>query len=704
MHEEEPSRSRDADFDQEDVPPIAVTPEIPTTPPMPERALEPPSAPQKPTPQPRKPANSSGGESSQQPNLPRRSQRNRDAPQKPGSVYPPGTIEDKDHRKKLPIPPPSPERVAPKRKAPVESQSKSKEMSDDEDDISDDEEGSSEDEVKNMLKLAQKAEKGEIEDLNRWFEYLLNHTDDLKIYNTKHGEPDPSQVRSWTFKDIARLPKEQQERWHAAMLEELLALKKHNVYTLCDLPPGRKAIKTRWVFDIKTDGRYRARLVAKGFSQIEGLDYDEIFSPVVRFETVRTILALSALEGWTIELLDVKTAFLYGELDKEIYMEQPQGFTAPGKERMVCRLHKAIYGLKQASRAWWLQLDKSLKQIRFKRIHSDAGLFVAQHSDGSYAIMLAYVDDLMLTGPNKSVIASKKQQFMEKWECRDLGVCKEFLRMHIQYQNGKIYLDQTAYLETILKRFGMADAKLAETPMVTGYKPRSFEGTSTPELRKAYQSVSGSLLYLMLGSRPDIAYAVTQMAKHAANPSQEHLNHAMHIFKYLRGTRKYALVFDGPGGQGLDCYVDASYADQVGAKSTEGHFFRLAGAPVKWRTATQKVISTSTTMAEYIALHHAAEQAKWFLNLFQEIGKPYKHIPMYCDNLGADHNAINPANVKGLKHVDVGFHYIRERIEAGDIKLFYVRTDANPADLFTKNLGSHKFLEFRGHLGLEFYP
>lgn len=234
--------------------------------------------------------------------------------------------------------------------------------------------------------------------------------------------------------------------------------------------------------------------MAKGFSQVEGLDYDEIFSPVVRFESVRTILALAALEGWVIEALDVKTAFLYGELDEEIYMEQPPGFHVKGQERKVLRLRKAIYGLKQASRAWWKQLDKSLQDLGFKRLYADAGIFVARHSDGTLAIMLAYVDDILVTGPNRTYTLSRKKLFMDKWECRDLGRCTEFLRMVVDVQDDKIRIDQKTYLEKVLARFGMADARHAQTPFPTGYKPEPFAGTSTPQLRSEYQSVIGSLL------------------------------------------------------------------------------------------------------------------------------------------------------------------------------------------------------------------
>ena len=193
-------------------------------------------------------------------------------------------------------------------------------------------------------------------------------------------------------------------------------------------------------------------------------------------------------------------------------MEQPIGFKIKGKEHLVLRLLRAIYGLKQAARVWWIELNRSLKEFGFKHL---------------------YADDIIMTGPNGTHVLSRKRDFMDKWECHDLGTCREFLRMRILYEDGKIKLDQTDYLMKVLKRFGMTDAKFAKTPLPTGYKPEPFEGTSTPQLRSQYQSLIGSLLYLMLGTRPDIAFAVTQMAKFASNPSDEHLNRAMYILCYL---------------------------------------------------------------------------------------------------------------------------------------------------------------------------
>ncbi|KAJ2929121.1 hypothetical protein H1R20_g7970, partial [Candolleomyces eurysporus] len=282
------------------------------------------------------------------------------------------------------------------------------------------------------------------------------------------------------------------------MSEEIDALKGCQVFDLVELPHGRKAIKGRWVFDIKSNGRKRARYVAKGFSQIEGIDFKALFSPVVRYESVRFVFALAAIYGWYMTAVDVKTAFLYGKLDEEIYMEQPEGFYHKGQEQKVYRLRRAIYGLKQAARAWWQELEQSVKKMGFVRLNADSGIFIFR-SDLGVVILIAYVDDIIFFG-KKSLADEKKAEFMLKWECRDLGTPTEFLSMRIKIDGDKISLDQSVYLEKVLERFGMTNAKAARTPMVEGYYPSKHTGPNNLTLMRKYQSVIGSLLYLMLGT------------------------------------------------------------------------------------------------------------------------------------------------------------------------------------------------------------
>ncbi|KAJ3576496.1 hypothetical protein NP233_g369 [Leucocoprinus birnbaumii] len=271
-----------------------------------------------------------------------------------------------------------------------------------------------------------------------------------------------NQKRPEKFRDLAGLPADERDKWLKACLEELEALKKHNVFTLVPrsaLPKGCRPIGNRWVFNVKSDGRYRSRLVAQGFSQVHGVDYDELFSPVVRYETTRLLLALAALEDYDIECVDVKTAYLYGKLDEEIYMEQPEGFQTKGMGDCVWKLNRALYSLKQAGLAWWREMSESMLQLGFKRCKSDAGIYVI-HEGNDIVIAIVYVNDVLFMGTKGSTLLKrKKEEFMEKWECRDSGTVKEFLGMQItrDRKNRKIYLDQCDYLEKVLERFKMTD-------------------------------------------------------------------------------------------------------------------------------------------------------------------------------------------------------------------------------------------------------
>jgi hypothetical protein len=531
----------------------------------------------------------------------------------------------------------------------------------------------------------------------RYLNYLLAKAD------TPNSEvPDVSKVREWSYKDLLRLPKSQQKEWMDACHQELDSLRKRDVYDLVYPPPGRRIIRNRWVFDKKTDGRKRARLVAKGFSQVEGIDYEDIFSPVVRYESVRLIVALAALQQWHMSSVDVKTAFLYGELDEELFMEQPEGFVRKGHERKVFRLKRALYGLKQAALQWWRALDKSMEGMGFKRLKSDSGVFVLMRSGRPEVIVVVYVDDAIFLGRQKHLVNNYKERFMRTWECRDLGPTEEFLKMRITRHKGAISLDQKDYLKTVLERFNMQNVKEASTPLPSGYNPVPNTLPVDEKLRTRYQQVIGSLLYLMLGTRPDIAYAVTKMAQFAANPSEEHFNKALYICKYLAGTKDYKLQY-GLKQHGLYGYADADWASDPGSRrSTTGYLVLLSGSAISWNSRAQKTIALSSTEAEYMSLSDTCRQLVWMRSFFKELGMPISAIPLCGDNQGAIFNASNPVQEKRTKHIDIRFHYIREKVSEGQVTLHFVPTDQNPADMFTKNLSRDNFLRCRSQLGITF--
>ena len=382
-------------------------------------------------------------------------------------------------------------------------------------------------------------------------------------------------------------------------------------------------------------------------------------------------------------------------------MEQPEGFKIPGQQNKVLRLKRAIYGLKQAALAWWRALDKSMAALGCNRLLSDSGLFVNKDKT---IVVIVYVDDVLFLGKDKTAINSLKERFMNVWECRDLGDTQEFLRMRIIKSKGRILVDQIDYLQKVLQRFNLINAKAVPTPLPEGYQPMPNKGAPNPEIRASFQQVIGSLLYIMLGTRPDIAYTVVKLSQFAANPTEDHLNRALYICRYLLGTSNYALIFDGRSNGGLVAYADSDWAsDPNTRKSTMGYLVKLANGVFSWNSRVQKSIALSSTEAEYMSLSDTSRQLVWIRALFTEIGIKLGPIPLCGDNQGSIFLASNPVQEKRIKHIDLRYHYIREIIRQKQIELLFIEGAENPADLFTKNLGRIKFLKFREQLGLEFY-
>jgi hypothetical protein len=498
---------------------------------------------------------------------------------------------------------------------------------------------------------------------------------------------------------------EHADEWRDACQYEIDALAKNGTWTLVDLPAGRKTVKSKWVFKRKSDGRFRARLVAKGFTQIQGIDYDETFSPVARFESLRLLLALAALENWEIHQMDVKSAFLNGLLDEEIYMEQPQGFILPDHNHQVCLLHKAIYGLKQASRAWNLQFHGVLLELGFTRTHSDAGIYHRQDAGGTIIVIL-YVDDITLLGDKIEEISRLKITLSTRYEMTDLGEIDSYLGVRITRDRSirRLEIDQSRYISEIVQRFGMADANPARTPLPSGAEAHlvKHDGEATPQEIKSYQQIIGSLLYVQIGTRPDISFAVGRLAQYASNPSQQHFRLTKCVLSYLKGSTDLRLRYDGARGDGLHGYSDSSLGDHADdSHSTSGYVFLLADAAISWSSRKQKTVAQSTTHAEYMALADAANQAAWYRSFFSETGYDVSDpIPLHGDNKGAVDLALNPVTGRRSKHIPIKFHAIREYVEEGLITLIRTPSLDMLADGLTKPHAKVQLSEFVAGLGL----
>ncbi|KAG5549866.1 hypothetical protein RHGRI_014986 [Rhododendron griersonianum] len=400
----------------------------------------------------------------------------------------------------------------------------------------------------------------------------------LEVGENVDGEPESYQEA---------LEHDKKGEWAKAMEDEMKSLLENRTYDLVKLPKGKKALKNKWVYRLKHDGenlRYKARLVVKGFGQKKGIDFDEIFSPVVKMSSIRVVLGMAASLNLEVEQLDVKTAFLHGDLEEEIYMEQPEGFKEKGKENLVCKLKKSLYGLKQAPRQWYKKFDSFMVDHGYSRTTSDHCVFVKKFPDGNFIILLLYVDDMLIVGQDSMKINELKLELSKSFAMKNLGPAKQILGMKItrDRKKGLIWLSQESYVEKILERFNMSKAKPVSCPLANHFKLSSKQ-CPTSEKDKAemekfpYASAVGSLMYAMVCTRPNLAHAVGVVSRFLSNPGKEHWAAVKWILRYLRGTSRVCLCF-GNGKAVLDGFTDADMAGDVDSrKSTSGYLMTFAG-------------------------------------------------------------------------------------------------------------------------------
>lgn len=376
------------------------------------------------------------------------------------------------------------------------------------------------------------------------------------------------------------------QNWKEAMKREIEAVEKNGTWKLTQLPTGHKAIRLKWVFKIKrnTNGdiiKYKARIVAKGYVQKEGVDFDEIFAPVTRIETVRMLLALAANNGWEVHHLDVKTAFLNGEIREEVYVQQPEGFVQKGREDLVYRLVKALYGLRQAPRAWYEKLSRFLEELGLQRCPHEHAVYTKK-IDKEILIITVYVDDILVTGTSVGVIENFKEQMNKSFDMSDLGKLSHYLGMEVKQNVGCIELKQTAYARKVLEKAGMRDCNPVKYPMDPKQnigKDEDGEQVDTTQ----FKSLIGGLRYL-IHTRPDIAFSVGIISRFMKRPTCVHLNAAKRVLRYVKGTLNYGLVYSKNSGNSiLSGFSDSDLAGQIeDRKSTGGMVFYLNESLITW--------------------------------------------------------------------------------------------------------------------------
>lgn len=492
--------------------------------------------------------------------------------------------------------------------------------------------------------------------------------------------------------------------WKMAVENEYQSLIKNNTWTVCDLPTGRKSISNKWVFKLKkrADGsteKYKARLVARGFTQKQGFDYNETYSPVAKLVTLKILLAVANHEKMHIHQMDVKSAFLNGELKEDIYMQLPDGF---GQNNKVCKLNKALYGLKQASRAWNEKFNAFMIRIGFQRCRSDQCLYVKEQN-GIICYILLYVDDSLIFCRDLKMIDTVKKLLSNEFEMTDMGRASSFLGMQIEQnvEKGTIIVSQSQYLKRVLQKFGMQDCKPKSTPMEKGLHLEL--GDSNNCSNHPYRELIGCLTYAHCTTRPDLCAATGYFSRFQSCFNANHFNHAKRILNYIQATIDLKMIFKrDEKAKVVVGYSDSDWAgDKNDSKSTSGYVFKLFGNTVSWASRKQATVAKSSTEAEYVALSEAVSECEWMKKLLIEMKIDCNQpIPIYEDNTSCIKIAEEPREYKRMKHIDVKYMFVRDHVEKGEYSINQVSTENQTADIMTKGLGKTLFVKHRNELNL----
>uniref|UniRef100_A0A6N2K712 Integrase catalytic domain-containing protein n=1 Tax=Salix viminalis TaxID=40686 RepID=A0A6N2K712_SALVM len=498
-------------------------------------------------------------------------------------------------------------------------------------------------------------------------------TDDYVVYDVEIECDLSLDEEPKTFRKA--MESENSEKWSNAAEEEISSLNVNKVWDLVELPDGFKTVGCKWIFTTKRDSkgnleRYKARLVAKGFTQKDGIDYTETFSPVSKKDSLRIVLAL-------LHQMDVKTAFLNGELEEEIYMDQPEGFVATGTENLVCRL-RSIYGLKQASR----------------------------QCGSKFAILVLYVDDILIAANDMGMLSDVKKYLSSNFEMKDMGEASYVIGIEIirDRSQGLLSLSQKGYIDKVLKRYGMDKCSIGKAPIQKGDQFSKMQCPKNELERKEmeripYALVVGSLNYVQTCTRPDISFAVGMLGRYQSNPGMDHWKAAKKVLRYLQGTKEYVLTYRRSDNIEIVGYSDSDYAGCVDTrKSTFGYLFLLAGGAVSWKCGKQSVIATSTMEAEFVACFEATVQALWLRNLISGLGivdSIAKPLRIYCDNSAAVFFSKNDKYSKGAKHMEIKYLSVKEEVQKRRVTFEHIRTNMMLADPLTKGLPPGIFI---GHV------
>jgi hypothetical protein len=489
--------------------------------------------------------------------------------------------------------------------------------------------------------------------------------------------------------------------WYKAINDELDNMKTLGVYQFIkELPKNANVVTAKWVFKYKYDAegniaKRKARLVARGFTQQYGIDYNETFSPTLKQDSLRVVTALAAKYHYKIYQIDIKAAYLNAELDEDIYLEIPEGATA--YKRGYWKLRKALYGLKQSGRLWNETLNKVLTKIGFKRLRSDPCLYTKQNKQGKIiCIVTVYVDDILLTGEDKEIDTAKKL-LNKEFNVTDIGLADIIIGIKFVKCGDGYLLHQKRYLDDILTKFNVDSFKPCSNTIPEKHNDlaqRKFDPTK-------YRQAIGSLLYLAICTRPDILFSVSRAARKSQDPNYEDWVNVLKIFRYLKAKPNYGIKFTSDNE--LKVFVDADFGgDEETRRSTTGYVIMMGSGPTSWYSKLQHCVSVSTAESEYYSLNECARHCLWYENLFKELNINCKCVNINIDNKAAIYNSENETINPRSRHIDIKYHQIRELIKERKIKLSYIKSEKNLADGFTKFLNTTLMNKFRDSLLTKF--
>lgn len=478
--------------------------------------------------------------------------------------------------------------------------------------------------------------------------------------------------------------------WKPGIDREHSCLLRNSTWDLVKREHGMHVLPCKYIFRVKNGGP-KVRLVVLGCKQLFGIDYNHTFAPVVKFTTVRMLLALVAAFDYECEQMDVVTAFLNGDLEEEIFMQIPEGLRTKDNQDLVCKLNKALYGLKQAPRQWYAKIhDFLVNHLQFDCNDFDPCLYIRK--TGNHILIIAlYVDDLLLIGNSLILIQKLKKSFSEKFEMKDLGPARIMLGIQIERDrvNRKLFISQKDYVEYTLQRFGMENSKSVSTPMDKNSAKLMHTSKDDPAGDVPYRQIVGCLIYLVTCTRPDIAFAVSKLSSYLENPENCHYMAAKRVLRYIAGTRTKGILYNGSARINLKGFSDSDFAgDFETRKSTGGYVFRMCSGAVSWKSKKQTCVATSTCEAEYMSLCTASKEAVWLSRLLASLqgSTSPEPISIGVDNIGTMALSENASITERSKHIDVQFHYVRECIDLNRINLVHCPTTEQIADSLTKPL------------------